>query len=62
MYGNARKEREKKERGRKRKDRVEQVSRAGECMVMQERRERKKKEGGRGETELNRFRGQENVW
>ena len=31
-------------------------------MVMQERRERKKKEGGRGETEFNRFRGQENVW
>ena len=62
MYGNARKEREKKERGRKRRDRVEQVSRAGECMVMQERRERKKKEGGRGETELNRFRWQENVW
>ena len=31
-------------------------------MVMQERSERKKKEGGRGETELNRFRGQENVW
>ena len=31
-------------------------------MVMQERRERKKKECGRGETELNRFRGQENVW
>ena len=55
MYGNARKEREKKERGRKRRDRVEQVSMAGECMVMQERRERKKKEGGRGETELNRF-------
>ena len=54
--------REKKERGRKRRDRVEQVSRAGECMVMQVRRERKKKEGGRGETELNRFRGQENVW
>ena len=62
MYGNARKEREKKERGRKRRDRVEQVSMAGECMVMQERRERKKKECGRGETELNRFRGQENVW
>ena len=62
MYGNARKEREKKERGWKRRDRVEQVSMAGECMVMQERRERKKKEGGRGETELNRFRGQENVW
>ena len=62
MYGNARKEREKKERGWKRRDRVEQVSRAGECMVMQERRERKKKEGGRGETELNRFRWQENVW
>ena len=62
MYGNARKEREKKERGWKRRDRVEQVSKAGECMVMQERRERKKKEGGRGETELNRFRGQENVW
>ena len=93
MYGNARKEREKKERGRKRRDRVEssavflflslltcitierekrrgrkrrdrveQVSRTGECMVMHVRRERKKKEGGRGETELNRFRGQENVW
>ena len=62
MYGNARKEREKKERGRKRRDRVEEVSRAGECMVMQERRERKKKEGGRGETKLNRFRGQVNVW
>ena len=29
------------------RDRVEQVSRAGECMVMQERRERKKKEGGK---------------
>ena len=35
MYGNASKERERKERGRKRRDRVEQVSRAGECMVMQ---------------------------
>ena len=48
MYGNARKEREKKERVWKRRDRVEQVSLSdGRRMYGNARKEREKKERGR---------------